>query len=314
MTKIWVATLALLLVGAITSKANADEAPSDDQPAPPAPSDDKAPPAPSDEVPPLPQPPEEPAVQPGPPTAPPEGDAKCQPGQQPPCYLTSQHYDALGARIEAQKAEIAALQARLKELEAEKQAANQQGDEQRAGQLEAAKRELVEKIEALTRELTRLTGTLTAQSVVPDYAGFKWGVLARAGFPLATGSPERAIPIQAEGGLRWVSRYHLGLELAAALGVWQTEDVAPLAFTSRFAGVVSWRHGGVFVGPELSVLQNTYREDPAYLLVTLPIGAEWHIARSPWTLRFAVAPTLHSELARQSGQPWLLFGFGYVSP
>lgn len=294
-TKLWVATLALLLVGVHTS-AKAQEAPQIDQ------------------APPLPQPHEEPAAQPGPPQSPPEGDAKCRPGQEPPCYLTSQHYDALEGKIQRLKGELSSLQARLEDLQREKATAQQQGDDQRTAQLEAAQTVLVQKIEALTAEIRRLTDNLQAQTVTPSYAGFKWGALIRSGVPLATGSPERAIPIQGEGGIRWVSRYHLGLELAAALGVWQTEDVAPLAFTSRFAGVASFADWGVFVGPELSVLQNTYREDHALLLVTLPVGAEWHIARSPWTLRFAVAPTLHSELARQSGQPWLLFGFGYVSP
>lgn len=301
MTKIWVATLALLLVGAITSNANAEEAAAGNQ-APPAPTD-AAPPAPTGE----------PAAQPGPPTSPPEGDAKCKPGQEPPCYLTSAHYDALGARIGTLKGELSSLQARLDELQREKAAAEQQGDDKRAAQLEAAQGVLVGKIEALTAEISRLTGTITAQAVTPPYAGFKWGALLRSGLPLATGSPERAIPIQGEGSIRWISRYHLGLELAAALGVWQTEDVAPLAFTSRFAGVVSFTDGGFFVGPEVSVLQNHYRKDPALLLVTLPVGAEWHIGRSPWTLRAAVAPTLHSEMARQSGQPWLQFAFGYVS-
>lgn len=301
-----VATFAFLLVGVNTS-ALAQEALQTNE-APPLPQPQDEPQAAQSEI------PADHQAQPGPPDSPPVGDSKCKPGQEPPCYLTSAHYDALGSRIEALKAEIATMQGRLNTLEREKAAAKQQGDQQRTAQLEAAQSVLVQKIEALTKELGRLTDTLGAQTVVPSYAGFKWGALVRSGVPLSTGSPERAIPIQGEGAIRWVSRYHLGLELAAALGVWQTDDVAPLAFTSRFAGVVSFPDGGFFVGPEVSVLQNHYREDPALLLVTLPVGAEWHIGLSPWTLRAAVAPTLHSELARQSGQPWLQFWFGYVSP
>lgn len=300
-----VATFAFLLVGVNTS-ALAQEAPQTDE-APPLPQPQDEAQAVQSEI------PADPQAQPGPPPSPPLGDAKCKPGQEPPCYLTSEHYDALGTRIEALKAEIAGLKGRLEEVSREKQQAEEGGNPKRAEQLEAAQGVLVQKIEALTKELGRLTDTLGAQTVVPSYAGFKWGALVRSGVPLSTGSPERAIPIQGEGAIRWVSRYHLGLELAAALGVWQTDDVAPLAFTSRFAGVASFADGGFFVGPEVSVLQNHYREDPALLLVTLPVGAEWHIGRSPWTLRAAVAPTLHSELARQSGQPWLQFGFGYVS-
>jgi len=243
------------------------------------------------------------------PEAPPAADCGGQP-----CHLGPAHYDALSQRIEALKRQLADQRALLDGVS---KAAEEAEGQPTAGALQAQKQvietqvtALVVEIKAATEQLSRAASALESRVLIPEWAGFHWGILAIAEASTFTGADNYAVPVRPDLFGRWISRHHLGLEAGIGAGMWFTEDVAPAFFAFRAMGVAVGKHWGAFAGAEIMVLQAPVEGLTALPLVLIPVGGEYRTGN--FTVRAWGAPPAHSELKRTSGMWWGL-GIGWYN-
>lgn len=219
---------------------------------------------------------------------------KCVPGQEPPCYLTMEHYNALQAQIEAQTKLIDKLKAQLA-ADKEAAAAGDAGANARIAVIEA-------EIAAGQARLAALENAAREAKASPG--SVQWSVMARAKGAVGTPSDKTAVPVDVDAAVGYRDgKTGLGAELGAGGGGWVTDGKFPPALHVRGAFTGMWPVGGDVdlgfgLGGEYGYLGNP-NGDGGYGLGT--VGADMRLKIGGFCARAGVDLPVHSDLARTSG-------------
>ena len=132
--------------------------------------------------------------------------------------------------------------------------------------------------------------------------GWHYAAMGTVGVALMTGSEHAYVPIRFDGMVRYLGAQHIGFELSAGVGGWQTEDIFPFAFMDSVALAVGAAHWSMSLGPEHSLLQHPLQGFGFVHLFDLKYTAEYR----PWRdehlmLRFSLAPNLYTAGTRAGG-------------
>lgn len=224
-----------------------------------------------------------------------------------PCYLHQAHWTRVQEQIVEKEREIVELRDQLKLAEAATAEDRTASSEYRSAsilQRDAIKvqfSEAVEQLKQLNLQLTAEAQRAAELRLDPPWAGWHWGLNLSGQYQVGTGTTTAMFaPVQLGVFGRWISReQHLGVEAGAAGGMWFTEKWAPPMVSGHASVVASWEHWGAFVGPQLSVLHSTYKEDGMFLQVAVQGGGEFK--SGGFHLRAWLAPAVFSPVARTSG-------------
>lgn len=228
---------------------------------------------------------------------------RCVEGQEPPCYLTMEHFDNLKSQIEALKSLIISLQASL----AEAKSAAGKGDEGAASRMAALEAELArynERLGSLEDQLRELQGSAGA---------VQWSVMARARGAVGAPSDKTAVPVDVDAAVGYRDgKSGLGAEVGAGIGGWATEGEFPFAGHVRGALTGSWPVGrgvdlGFGLGAEYTYLENPNGDGGSGLGT---VGPDLRLKFEGFCLRAGLDFPFSSDLARTSG-PFIGGGLGY---
>lgn len=180
----------------------------------------------------------------------------------------------------------------------------QQQQQQRHEELQAELREA-------NRQLAVLVELQQRYRKPAPYAGWHWGVGVRGGIAMLTNDDDyHAGLVQAFGLARWAGNSHLGVEVTTGIGAWPTGDSAPLMLSGRAAGISTWENWGISLGPEVSFLATPLEgQEGGNVLTTVLLEGEFH-QRGGFLAKVFTGPTLYSEMKRTSGW-WSGLGLGY---
>jgi len=178
--------------------------------------------------------------------------------------------------------------------------------------------ELVVAIDKLNERLRKGIKVRSGPSLsgpTPRWAGWHFRLGAGVMFTSLNGSGNIAVPLQVEGTVEYITRFHLGLRAGLNLGVWFTREedrndtytVAPFALSGHLSGIISWEYFSLVI-PQVRVhfLQGAIYKAGGHLWTTLHAGVEFHIQRR-FALEVLLGTAVHTELPRFNG---LIIGVG----